>query len=118
MTFELVALETWLEFRRLSCPESKAGFLNGFEYLVLGNGSLAFIGKKILDSWWCCLNQKHIFSDVYLVTNADKYKHYEVFTSFMSPADVIISDGPQPTDSRLKILSMMGPQLLRILSVQ
>ena len=35
-------------------------------------------GKKILDSWWCCLNQKHIFSDVYLVTNADKYK---VFSS-------------------------------------
>ena len=30
--------------------------------------------KKILDSWWNCLNQKHIFTDVFLVTNADKYK--------------------------------------------
>ena len=31
-------------------------------------------GKKILDLWWSCLNQKSIFTDIYLVTNADKYK--------------------------------------------
>ena len=30
--------------------------------------------KKILDSWWGAVNQRHLFSDVYLVTNADKYK--------------------------------------------
>ena len=51
-------------------------------------------GKKILDSWWCCLNQKNIFSDVYLVTNADKYKHYERWaTANQFPIENIINDG-------------------------
>ena len=28
--------------------------------------------KKILDIWWKIVNQRTLFSDVYLVTNADK----------------------------------------------
>ena len=30
-------------------------------------------GKKILDSWWNVLNQRSLFSDVYLVVNAAKF---------------------------------------------
>ena len=37
--------------------------------------------KKILDSWWNAVNQRSLFSDVYLVTNADKYKVNLNFTA-------------------------------------
>ncbi|XP_043195187.1 glucuronokinase 1-like [Amphibalanus amphitrite] len=34
-------------------------------------------GKRILDYWWNAIKTRQLFSDVYLVTNADKYKHFE-----------------------------------------
>jgi glucuronokinase len=33
--------------------------------------------KQILDIWWDALNKRHMFSNVYLVTNAHKYKYFE-----------------------------------------
>lgn len=59
-------------------------------------------GKKILDSWWCCVNQKQIFSDVYLVTNADKYKHYERWaTANGFPIENIINDGTTTAENSI-----------------
>ena len=49
--------------------------------------------KKILDSWWNCLNQKHIFTDVFLVTNADKYK---VVNLYENPPDLSRNETRSP----------------------
>ncbi|CBY36053.1 unnamed protein product [Oikopleura dioica] len=50
--------------------------------------------KKILDIWWKIVNQRTLFSDVYLVTNADKYKYYERWaTANDFPVSNIINDG-------------------------
>ncbi|XP_073513490.1 uncharacterized protein [Phyllobates terribilis] len=59
-------------------------------------------GKKILDFWWKAVNTRPLFSEVYLVTNADKYKHYERWaTANDFPVDNIINDGTTTYDSRL-----------------
>jgi glucuronokinase len=50
---------------RIQCPQQ----LGVPKALLPGIGN-----KKILDSWWGVVNQRHLFADVYLVTNADKYK--------------------------------------------
>ena len=49
---------------------------------------------KILDYWWRLVKTRHLFSDVFLVTNADKYKHYERWaTANDFPVENIINDG-------------------------
>ncbi|KAM8927621.1 uncharacterized protein RCH25_007855 [Pelodytes ibericus] len=59
-------------------------------------------GKKILDFWWKAVNTRRLFSEVYLVTNADKYKHYERWaTANDFPVDNIINDGTTTYDTRL-----------------
>ncbi|XP_069803268.1 uncharacterized protein [Dendropsophus ebraccatus] len=59
-------------------------------------------GKKILDYWWKAVNTRQLFSEVYLVTNADKYKHYERWaTANDFPVDNIINDGTTTYDTRL-----------------
>ncbi|XP_033851451.3 uncharacterized protein LOC117397055 isoform X1 [Acipenser ruthenus] len=59
-------------------------------------------GKKILDFWWEAVNTRQLFSAVYLVTNADKYKHYERWaTANDFPVENIINDGTTTYGSRL-----------------
>ncbi|XP_075696665.1 uncharacterized protein LOC142662337 [Rhinoderma darwinii] len=59
-------------------------------------------GKKILDFWWKAVNTRQLFSEVYLVTNADKYKHYERWaTANDFPVDNIINDGTTTYNTRL-----------------
>ena len=51
-------------------------------------------GKRILDYWWEAIKTRQLFNQVYLVTNADKYKHYERWaTASEFPAENIINDG-------------------------
>ncbi|XP_018424099.1 PREDICTED: glucuronokinase 1-like [Nanorana parkeri] len=59
-------------------------------------------GKKILDFWWKAVNTRQLFSEVYLVTNADKYKHYERWaTANDFPVENIINDGTTTYETRL-----------------
>ncbi|XP_040182063.1 probable glucuronokinase 2 isoform X2 [Rana temporaria] len=59
-------------------------------------------GKKILDFWWKVVNTRQLFSEVYLVTNADKYKHYERWaTANNFPVENIINDGTTTYEMRL-----------------
>lgn len=51
-------------------------------------------GKKILDFWWETVNVRQLFTEVYLVTNADKYKHYERWaTANDFPLENVVNDG-------------------------
>lgn len=51
-------------------------------------------GKTILDAWWSTVRSRQLFSDVLLVTNAAKYKHYERWaTASEFPIQNIINDG-------------------------
>lgn len=51
-------------------------------------------GLKILDYWWRLVKMRHLFSDIFLVTNANKYKHYERWaTANDFPVENIINDG-------------------------
>ncbi|XP_033833473.1 glucuronokinase with putative uridyl pyrophosphorylase [Periophthalmus magnuspinnatus] len=59
-------------------------------------------GKKILDFWWETVNMRQLFTEVYLVTNADKYKHYERWaTANDFPVENIINDGSTTLEDRL-----------------
>ncbi|XP_006807282.1 glucuronokinase with putative uridyl pyrophosphorylase [Neolamprologus brichardi] len=59
-------------------------------------------GKKILDFWWETVNMRQLFTAVYLVTNADKYKHYERWaTASDFPVENIINDGSTTLEDRL-----------------
>lgn len=59
-------------------------------------------GKKILDFWWEAVNTRQLFSEVYLVTNADKYKHYERWaTANDFPVENVVNDGSTTLDDRL-----------------
>ncbi|XP_075460392.1 uncharacterized protein LOC142497036 isoform X2 [Ascaphus truei] len=59
-------------------------------------------GKKILDFWWKAVNTRQLFNEVYLVTNADKYKHYERWaTANDFPVENLIIDGTTTYDTRL-----------------
>ncbi|KAJ1175301.1 hypothetical protein NDU88_000589 [Pleurodeles waltl] len=58
--------------------------------------------KKILDFWWKVVNKRRLFSEVYLVTNADKYKHYERWaTANDFSVENIINDGTTTYEARL-----------------
>ncbi|XP_071527133.1 uncharacterized protein [Panulirus ornatus] len=51
-------------------------------------------GKRILDHWWDAINTRQLFINVFLVTNADKYKHFERWaTASDFPVENIINDG-------------------------
>ncbi|XP_078389149.1 glucuronokinase with putative uridyl pyrophosphorylase isoform X4 [Cetorhinus maximus] len=59
-------------------------------------------GKKILDFWWEVVNMRQLFSEVYLVTNADKYKYYERWaTASDFPVENIINDGSTTSRTQL-----------------
>uniref|UniRef100_A0A4W3GXF7 Glucuronokinase with putative uridyl pyrophosphorylase n=2 Tax=Callorhinchus milii TaxID=7868 RepID=A0A4W3GXF7_CALMI len=59
-------------------------------------------GKKILDFWWEVVNTRQLFSEVYLITNADKYKYYERWaTANDFPVENIINDGTTTGETRL-----------------
>ncbi|CAD5123705.1 DgyrCDS12026 [Dimorphilus gyrociliatus] len=59
-------------------------------------------GKTILDAWWSAVRSRQLFSDVLLVTNAAKYKHYERWaTASEFPIHNIINDGTTTESSRL-----------------
>uniref|UniRef100_A0A673Y6T8 Glucuronokinase with putative uridyl pyrophosphorylase n=1 Tax=Salmo trutta TaxID=8032 RepID=A0A673Y6T8_SALTR len=59
-------------------------------------------GKKILDFWWETVNTRQLFSEVYLVTNADKYKHYERWaTANDFPVENVVNDGSTTLEGRL-----------------
>ncbi|XP_061781524.1 glucuronokinase with putative uridyl pyrophosphorylase isoform X2 [Nerophis lumbriciformis] len=59
-------------------------------------------GKKILDFWWETVNMRQLFTEVYLVTNADKYKHFERWaTANDFPVENIINDGSTTLEDRL-----------------
>lgn len=63
-------------------------------------------GKKILDFWWETVNMRQLFTEVYLVTNADKYKHYERWaTANDFPVENIINDGSTTLEDRLGAVS-------------
>uniref|UniRef100_H3BHX4 Glucuronokinase with putative uridyl pyrophosphorylase n=1 Tax=Latimeria chalumnae TaxID=7897 RepID=H3BHX4_LATCH len=63
-------------------------------------------GKKILDFWWEAVKMRQLFSEVYLVTNADKYKHYERWaTANDFPVENIINDGTTMYETRLGAVS-------------
>ncbi|KAK7069818.1 hypothetical protein SK128_016027 [Halocaridina rubra] len=51
-------------------------------------------GRRILDYWWDAIKTRQLFSDVFLVTNADKYKYFERWaTASDFPVENIINDG-------------------------
>uniref|UniRef100_A0A8B9GTV8 Glucuronokinase with putative uridyl pyrophosphorylase n=1 Tax=Astyanax mexicanus TaxID=7994 RepID=A0A8B9GTV8_ASTMX len=59
-------------------------------------------GKKILDFWWETVNTRQLFSEVYLVTNADKYKHFERWaTANDFPVENVVNDGSTTLEDRL-----------------
>ncbi|XP_041851602.1 glucuronokinase with putative uridyl pyrophosphorylase isoform X1 [Melanotaenia boesemani] len=59
-------------------------------------------GKKILDFWWEAVNMRQLFTEVYLVTNADKYKHYERWaTANDFPVENVVNDGSTTLEDRL-----------------
>uniref|UniRef100_UPI0037E87E13 glucuronokinase with putative uridyl pyrophosphorylase isoform X2 n=1 Tax=Semicossyphus pulcher TaxID=241346 RepID=UPI0037E87E13 len=59
-------------------------------------------GKKILDFWWETVNMRQLFTEVYLVTNADKYKHFERWaTANDFPVENVVNDGSTTLEDRL-----------------
>ncbi|XP_037123123.1 glucuronokinase with putative uridyl pyrophosphorylase isoform X1 [Syngnathus acus] len=59
-------------------------------------------GRKILDFWWKTVNLRQLFTEVYLVTNADKYKHFERWaTANDFPVENIINDGSTTEEDSL-----------------
>ncbi|XP_031548705.1 uncharacterized protein LOC116286363 isoform X2 [Actinia tenebrosa] len=59
-------------------------------------------GKSILDFWWEAIKMRQLFTDVFLVTNADKYKYYERWaTAHDFPVENIVNDGTTTFETRL-----------------
>ncbi|XP_029964462.1 uncharacterized protein LOC115400605 [Salarias fasciatus] len=59
-------------------------------------------GKKILDFWWETVNMRQLFTEVYLVTNADKFKHFERWaTANDFPVENVVNDGSTTLENRL-----------------
>ena len=51
-------------------------------------------GKRVLDYWWAAIEGQRQISDVYLVTNAKQFKHFERWaTSRGIPVSHVINDG-------------------------
>ena len=63
-------------------------------------------GKRILDYWWDLIKNRQLFSQVFLVCTADKYKYFERWASGAEfPVDNIINDGTTSYDTRLGAVS-------------
>ncbi|KAJ3590523.1 hypothetical protein NHX12_008473 [Muraenolepis orangiensis] len=59
-------------------------------------------GKKVLDFWWETVNTRQLFTEVYLITNADKFKHFERWaTANEFPVENVINDGSTTLEDRL-----------------
>lgn len=59
-------------------------------------------GETILDCWWAALKSRQQFSEVYLVTNAAKYKYYERWASAHEfPTQNIVNDGTTTYENSL-----------------
>ena len=59
-------------------------------------------GKRILDYWWDLIKNRQLFSQVFLICNADKFKYYERWASSVEfPVENIINDGTTSYDTRL-----------------
>ena len=73
-------------------------------------------GESVLDVWWATVNRRDSFSKVYLVTNADKYKHFERWaTANDFPTENIVNDG---TTSAVQGLGELGMLRLVLRSKQ
>lgn len=59
-------------------------------------------GKKILDYWWDIIKSRQLFSHVFLVCNADKFKYFERWASSSEfPISNIINDGTTSYETRI-----------------
>ena len=59
-------------------------------------------GKRILDYWWDIIKNRQLFTNVFLVCNANKYKHFERWASECEfPVENIINDGSTGITTRL-----------------
>ncbi|XP_065898856.1 uncharacterized protein [Dysidea avara] len=58
--------------------------------------------ETILDCWWNVVKSRNQFSNVYLVTNADKYKYFERWaTANEFPVNNLINDGTTTLENSL-----------------
>ena len=57
-------------------------------------------GKRVLDYWWTAIESQRQISDVYLVTNAKSFKHFERWATARGlPSQNVVNDGtgmPEP----------------------
>ncbi len=100
-----------LEYELKNDPRGRYSDLIGFPKALLPGGGVTSAhgeaadegGKRIVDYWWDLLkNARQLFSQVYLVTNADKFKHYERWaTASDFPVDNIVNDGTTSHEDRL-----------------
>ena len=59
-------------------------------------------GKRILDYWWDIIKNRQLFSHVFLVCNADKFKYFERWASASEfPVENIVNDGSTSYATRL-----------------
>ena len=59
-------------------------------------------GKKILDYWWDIIKNRQLFSHVFLVCNADKFKYFERWASSSEfPVENIVNDGTTSYETRI-----------------
>jgi len=64
--------------------------------------SMAVPSLTTLGRWWASVNTRQQFREVYLVTNASKYKHFERWaTANDFPVENIINDGTTTSEMRL-----------------
>ena len=58
--------------------------------------------RRIIDFWWQLVRHRQLFSQVFLVTNADKFKHFERWaTASDFPAENVVNDGTTSHEARL-----------------
>ena len=76
--------------------------LKGVPKALLPATSADASGSTILGRWWDLVNTRQQFKEVYLVTNANKFKYYERWaTANDFPVENIINDGTTSVASRM-----------------
>lgn len=64
--------------------------------------------QRILNCWWDLLKSRQQFKEVYLVTNADKYKHYERWaTANEFPVPNIVNDGSTNAENSIGAIAAL-----------
>jgi glucuronokinase len=59
-------------------------------------------GKRVLDYWWTAIESQRQISDVYLVTNAKSFKHFERWATARGlPSQNVVNDGTTTRASSL-----------------